>query len=87
MNEEKADKTKFAIGYADPEAELMVIFVPIKHYSEIEDGTALVRGKLQEATGVILLKIQELRNKKSAVGIIKPINGSQRPPNIPLNVA
>ena len=76
------DDTQFSIGFTDPTNRVMVVFVPIQAYSENMDGTALLRGKFDEAKQIALMKIQELRQKKQQAGLIKPVNGS-----IPLNVA
>jgi hypothetical protein len=79
--EEKPDNTQFSIGYTDQSQAMMVIFVPLKTYSDSPDGTALLRGKMDEAKAIGLMRIQQMRQKKETIsGIIKP-NGQ-----VPLGV-
>lgn len=79
MNDKLPERTEFAIGYDGPDQDVMVVFVPIKHYADHVDGSALVRGKMEEARGIALLKLQEIRNRKLATGVIRPLNGDQPP--------
>jgi hypothetical protein len=72
--EEKQDRNRFAIGYTDLSEDVLVIFVPLRSYSEDLDGTALLRGKLDEAKSICLLRIQEMRSKRATAGLIKPMN-------------
>ena len=74
-NNELPDKNKFSVGFSDQSMEVMLVFIPLKFYADNEDGTALLRGKLDEAKSIALLNIQEMRKRKLAAGLIKPTNG------------
>lgn len=69
MSEEPKD---FAIGFTDETKETMLLFIPIRAYTDHPDGTALLRGKLEEAKQIALLHIQENRKRKELNGLVKP---------------
>ncbi len=70
-----SEEEKFSYGFSDESQGMMVIFVPLKKYSEDQDGTAMLRGKLDEIKALCLMRIQEFRMKKNQNGLIKPTNG------------
>lgn len=66
------EKTEFELGWDGEEKNVMVVFIPIKALSEnMNYGTALLRGRMEEIKAMALLNIQERRAKKQRVGIIQ----------------
>lgn len=67
-----AEKVEFEFGFSDESKDVMVVFIPLKALADDEDGTAIVRGKLDEVKAMALMEIQQKRAKKMASGVITP---------------
>jgi hypothetical protein len=67
------DKECFGIGYNDNQMEVMVISIPLKRLADdFDNGTALLRGKVDEIKQIALSEIKRLRARKVATeGIIR----------------
>jgi len=61
----------FEFGFQDATQQVMIVFIPLQRYADDSmNGTAILRGKLDELKSIALLKIQEMRRKKDTLGVI-----------------
>lgn len=66
------DKTKFEIGFDAKDPEIMMIQVPIGVWArDMENGVALLHGKLREAEAIGARVLREKRVKQANAGLIK----------------
>lgn len=67
-----------------PDGEVSVLTIPLKKYADnIEDGAALMFGKFRELEAHVRQEFQQIRLRKSQVGLIKS-NGAM-PPDLKVN--
>lgn len=79
MSEEKRSEfntEKFEIGFDARPPRVMVVSIPIAKYAEdIEDGMAMLHGKMREAEAKASKILMDLRILKKQSGIVQPANG------------
>lgn len=65
---------QFRIGYDnDKDPQVMVFNVPLQRLAEdLEEGSALLRGKLDEAKQIALNLIKMKRERKKMQGLVRP---------------
>jgi hypothetical protein len=82
---EFGNKEQIVFGW-DETGEVMLVSIPINTLAaDLENGTALIRGKLDEVKGLAMQAVKMVRMKKQASGVISP---DGRPViNPPLGVA